>query len=333
MATRLIQDYFDNSEVTGITMSPTSNPTTGEATIFYDAGKKCYSTLSDIADVTFNIPLEQCTRAINKSGGTLLNGHAIRASTPDVTTGLPTIEYAIADDYDNARVNAILTHDVLDDAECWITTGGDVGDVDMTLVAESGQTLVTGAAMYLSDIDPGKMTPIPPNIVSKLGMFMTGVSGSTPGTFVVKIRANMALPTVLATLDGQNVGTYNLTGTPQPFVDYAAKGELGMTANQVNGQITISASGWYSVDFVAAASFSPENSTRTMIVRFLPSVSPAFSVPIPMPRDNGDSALPLHLKRALIQGETVEIQISADDAFELTVADCNFSITATHLVV
>jgi len=332
MATMSIQAYMDSAKLKRIKMSPISDPATGEGTIFYDANKKCYSTLSDIHNVTFNIPLEQCTRAINTTGSTLLNGHAVRASTPDVTTGLPTIAYSIAADYSNARVNAILTHDVVDGEECWITTGGDVGDVDMTIVAESGQTLTTGTPMYLSAIDARRMTPTPPNIVSKLGMFMAGISGSVLGTFAVDINANMALPTVLATLDGQNVGTYNLTGTPQSFVDYAAKGELGMSANSVNGQITISASGWYSVDFVAAASFAPENSTRTMLVRFQPSVSPAFTVPIPMPRDNGDSALPLHLKRALVAGETVEMQISADDNFELTVADCNFSVTAMHLV-
>ncbi len=332
MATISAQDYFDSGELKSITMAPETDPTTGEGTIFYDAGKKCYSTLSDITDVTFNIPLEQCTRAINNTGGTLLNGHAVRASTPDGTTGLPTIEYSIADNYDNARVNAILTHDVAVGEECWITTGGDVGDVGMTLVNEIGQTLTTGAIMYLSAIEAGKMTPTPPNIVSKLGMFMTGVSGSTPGTFSVNINANMALPTVLATLDGQNTGVYNLTGTPQSFVDYAQTGGLGMTGNVVNGQITISATGWYSIDFVAAATFPSENSTRTMQVTFNPSVSAPFTVPIPMPRDNGDSALPLSLKRALVQGETVEIQISADDNFELTVSDCNFSVTATHLV-
>ena len=332
MAVRGIKDYFESGELEAIKMKPITTPATGEGTIYYDDEKNCHSTLSDITDVTFNIPLEQCTRVINKTGATITNGTPLGLDAPAATTGLPTLRVAIANTYENAKVHAIATHDIVNGAEAWVTTSGDIGDVNLVGVAELGQTLVTGQTLYLSAIDVGKMTHTPPNIVTKLGAFMTGESGVTQGTLSVFILSNMALPTVLGVVAG-NTTVLSLTGTPQVIGGFDSTDGIGVDTDILSGGLTTTQKGFYALNFIASTTFSGVSSTRKIWLHVTPSASPSFTIPVPLARDIDESPLQVNFSFILDAVEEVHMEISADDNFDLTFTDASFSISASHILV
>ncbi len=330
--TRSMKEFLESGEIEAIKMKPIATPSTGEGTIYYDDAKNCHSTLSDIPDVTFNIPLEQCTRVINKTGLAIPNGVAVRLGAPDATTGLPTIITCMANSYAFAKTHGITTHIIANNDEAWVTTSGDVGGVDLVEVAEAGQTLVVGQPLYLSATHAGKMTHVPPNIVTKLGAFTTGESGVSDGTLSVLINANMALPSVLGVLTG-NTSVISLTGTPQAIANYTAEDAVGFTSDNVAGTITTTQKAFCNISFTAASTFAGVSSTRKIWLHVVPSISASFTIPIPLARDIDESSLPVALQMTLDTSETVQIEISADDNFDLTLTNANFSVSAIHVLV
>ncbi len=119
----------------------------------WDENQKCPAYFNDISASRHQIGRELWKRAINRTGGTLLNGKAIKAGPTDVTTELPTAVLAGATDVDIADIIGFLTHDVDDDGECEIVPFGDVNDIDTSLLSEG--------AIYLSTT-AGEVTNTPP---------------------------------------------------------------------------------------------------------------------------------------------------------------------------
>ena len=149
--------------VTFIPQSP--DPAHNEGDVFYDDGQKTFSVYNDITASKMSVGREMWKRGINKTGGALTDGQIVKSGPVDVTSDLPTVLLVGAGDVNINDTLGFLTHDVADDAECEVTTIGDLHGLNTIGFTEG--------TLYMSDT-PGAWTntaPSLPSSVVRMGRF------------------------------------------------------------------------------------------------------------------------------------------------------------------
>jgi len=189
-------------------------PSHSEGRYFYDKMNHAMTIYSDISDTSLQVGHEQWFRAYNNSGGQLDNGSFIYISGEieiDLGYGLewvPTVAYAIANDATKALgIIGSVTHNVLNNNPCIITTSGKVRDFDT-----SG--MVAGTTAYLSATIPGfyQDTPPPsPNYVIKVGQ--VSHSHATEGTGEVLLQTGTNTQDVIKIFNGAILEDHAVTVT------------------------------------------------------------------------------------------------------------------------
>ena len=143
------------------------DPAHQEGLVFFDKGQEMFSGYNDIPAVKMTFGRELWKRGINKTGGPLTDGSIVKSGPVDVTSGRPTILLVGAGDVDINDTLGFLTHDVADDAECEITTFGDLHGLDTSTGGFSEGVLYMSAT-------PGEWSNTPPalpNAIVNMGRF------------------------------------------------------------------------------------------------------------------------------------------------------------------
>ena len=247
--------------ITFIPQSP--DPAHNEGSLFYDEGQKSLSIYNDISGSKLTVGREQWKRGINKTGGALTNGQIVKSGTIDVTSDLPTILLVGANDVDINDTLGFLTHDCADDAECEVTTFGDLHDLDTTTFTEGilymsttpGDWSNTAPSLPAATVNMGRFEKID---ASTGRIFVRIVTPQSPSenSFSPSFRS---LSTGLHYVTGGYLfGASNFTpsGTPQP---------LG-TANIAHGMHAFIVLGAASTDMivrVTGTKFVDEGAVRT----------------------------------------------------------------------
>ncbi len=139
---------------------------------------------------------ELYTEVINITGVTIPEGSLIYQT--GVFNGLPSVGLARANTYVTAIVIGVTTMSIADGATGLATTFGNVNGLNT-------EGMATDVLVYLSDITPGGMTTVAPDIVTVVGSILR--ADLTAGVLGVRIRSNVALPTIFAGIKGATVPT------------------------------------------------------------------------------------------------------------------------------
>jgi hypothetical protein len=154
-----------------------ANPIHSEALLFYDDAEKALTFYNNESAVAHNIGLEMFVRAVNKTGITITDGQAVYIS--GAQGNRPTIALAQSNVGTTASVVGIATHNILNNAEGFITTSGEVHNYNT-----SG--FIAGDKLYISPAVAGTLTniePLNPNFIIHIA---TALDSTTNGTILVK---------------------------------------------------------------------------------------------------------------------------------------------------
>jgi len=220
-------------------------PTHQEGRVFYDLNTHTLNVYNDQSGVTLNIGEEHYIRVINKSGSTISNGKVCRHNGVDVVTQLPKIVPALADTVTNATILGVATHNILNNSEGFLTTQGKVSDINTS-------SFPAGQPMYLSDISPGDLTTIAPDIITQVGGIL---NSDVLGSLMVNIRSIIAFPALLGILQDA-LDTYILSAIYQDIDNYQVSDSVGLTVNALTGHLVAPNIGWYRVSVNLTATVS-----------------------------------------------------------------------------
>lgn len=317
-------DILKSGEIEVIKLLPSTN-VEGEGTLHYDAISKNFIVENDIPDVNLNLGEETVMRVKNNTGSTLFNGKAVRYGGLCATCGLPEMVLSIADTFNNSRVLGIVTHDILDGEEGFITSIGTVNGIDTSMYTE-------GMIIFVSDKFPGDFTHNPPDIASVVGAIL--VSDNQNGRIAVSITNTLNLPSTLAFMSGQDNSLYNLNSTVQVIKDYTNKGSLVLTPDKTLGSINTKFPGFYEIGFVMSGESSEDKAvinwefynttTQTTIFAYSHSFNKGLD-------NNKISTSFSILTEVLGSGESISVRASASKPLELLFSDISFSIKSVHI--
>lgn len=196
-----------------------------EGRIEYDPATSTFVGYDDIAGTALNFGNEVRVRIRNKSGGTLSDGKVVYIDGSNAQ--LPTARLAKSDDRATAEIVGVVTADILDNAEGWVTILGDVNGIDTSAHLD-------GAAVWLSPTTAGEFTSTKPtgaNYVVEVGHISN--SHATQGKLLVhpsypldqsditNVDATFATLTALKASTNVNVGEKNST------IGYLVEGDGG----------------------------------------------------------------------------------------------------------
>jgi hypothetical protein len=132
-------------------------PPWSEGRVFYDSEEKTFAIYNNEPDVTLQLGQEIYLRATNKTGVKITNGELCYVN--GAQGNRPTVVLAKADFSATAKVLAIATHDIDDNATGFFTVFGLVRGLNTDSFTE-------GDTLYLSDSVAGTFTNIPPSAPS-----------------------------------------------------------------------------------------------------------------------------------------------------------------------
>lgn len=303
----------------GLVVTP---PTYNEGESYYHSG--VLNIMGAYSDVVLQVGREMHMKVVNNSGATIANGKIVRHD--GVAGGIPQIELAKADTFDNARILGMTTHEILDGQEGVITTFGEVGSLDTTGVAE-------GVPLYLSATVAGTFTETAPAIVSRIGGVT--VSHATTGKLFVYIINNKNLPNVFGKLQGQTAGneTYNLTTTAQDIINYDIEKEIVTTVAKATGKITLPNVGEYRAHFTAAVSFASSTSTRSITVELYDETGAVIHFPYVknIPRDATEDSFSFDWTIDEAAGNVHKMRIKASEAMDVTFNNITFNVQSISI--
>lgn len=129
----------------------TSTPTWVEGRLFYDQNSHSLAYYNDASNVTVNVGRESITRVRNSTGSTILNGRVVYIS--GATGQAPRVSLAQANSGTTSRVIGVATEDIANNGVGYVTTSGEVHDLDTSAFAD-------GDTVYLSATTAGALTTI-----------------------------------------------------------------------------------------------------------------------------------------------------------------------------
>jgi hypothetical protein len=132
-------------------------PPWSEGRVFYDSEEKTFAIYNNEPDVTLQLGQEIYLRATNKTGVKITNGELCYVN--GAQGNRPTVVLAKADFSATAKVLAIATHDIDDNATGFFTVFGLVRGLNTNSFTE-------GDTLYLSDSVAGTFTNIAPTAPS-----------------------------------------------------------------------------------------------------------------------------------------------------------------------
>lgn len=147
------------SNVDSIEFTPdlSANPDWVEGGLFYDNVNKTHAGYDDNPDVTTQYGQELHTRTANETGTTIVNGALVAFDKNPLSAidGVVDGKLAIADLINSDTFIGMATHDILTGTIGKVTTNGIVGGVNTSAYSK-------GAVLYLSHIESGAVTNVPP---------------------------------------------------------------------------------------------------------------------------------------------------------------------------
>lgn len=136
-----------------INFTPITAPAMVEGRLYYDTDKKALTYFTDVSNTSMQIGFENWVRVRNNTGYTILNGQVVKVS--GATGQNPTIALARADTAEAYDVLGVATADIANNAIGYVTTFGEVRDLNTSSYAE-------GAILYLSGTVSGGFTTTKP---------------------------------------------------------------------------------------------------------------------------------------------------------------------------
>ncbi|RLA59328.1 MAG: hypothetical protein DRQ78_10750 [Epsilonproteobacteria bacterium] len=224
------QDAMIMTDMTG------SEPATADGQFYY--ANNCLN-MGNAYGTNLQIGQEVYTEVANASGATIVEGAAVYQM--GVSGGLPAIGLALADSYSTSIVIGIATMDIAHGATGLVTTFGNVNGLNTNGIA-------TDVLVYLSDVVAGGMTVVAPNIATVIGTVL--LADLTAGVINVRIRSNIALPTIFAGIKTATSPTSLPAdlGNPTPIQNYSNYTNVVMTYDANAGEINCAIDGTYRVN-------------------------------------------------------------------------------------
>lgn len=181
--------YVGQTSITVIGTLP-SLTLTGSSSNTYAAGKLVYDTndeslifYNNDSNVALNIGQEEWIRVRNVSGSSISNGKAVYISGTDISSGLPTIELAQADNNTTTQCVGLTTETIINNGVGYVTRSGLVRGLNTS-------SFTAGAILFLSDATPGSLTTTAPTTANhfKLRVGVVTKSHTTTGTILVSVH-------------------------------------------------------------------------------------------------------------------------------------------------
>jgi hypothetical protein len=251
-----------------------------EGVLFYDEDDNTLAYYNDSPDVKVNVGQELMFKAVNKTGETLLNGTVVHISGSQGNR--PGIAKADADfDETSHDTLGVVTHDILNNQEGYVTTFGLVRDVNTATFSEGDILYLSGSAGEFTNV-----IPVWPEVQHKVRVGYVVSSHATQGIILTSIEERQSLDeiqSVKITTPQQNevlvfsgsYGWYNSPTAPSAsYVDYT---------NVVNKPTLVSGSSQLSSDisgsFVEASSSiaTDINNVQSSITTYSSSASSRIS--------------------------------------------------------
>ena len=160
--------------------------------VYWEEGENTLAVDTGVDDVSIQVGQENIIRARNSTGSTITDGSVVRISGS--TGNRPNIVLAQADSAANAAGTiGIVTHDIENNTDGFVTTSGLVRGVDTSAFSE-------GDIVYLSSTVAGGLTGVEPTINIQLG-FVT-VSNVSTGVILVSIESHIPIFGSIYVTDG-----------------------------------------------------------------------------------------------------------------------------------
>ncbi len=154
-----------------------SAPSYAAGQLFYDTDDQALGFHNDESDVTLQIGQEEWIRARNESGSTITNGQVVYID--GIASGIPRIALARANVMATSEAVGIVTHDIENLTNGYVTASGLVRDFNTS-------SFTIGDRLYLSPSVAGALTataPSDPNFVVPIGI-VTEVNATTGDVLV-----------------------------------------------------------------------------------------------------------------------------------------------------
>lgn len=204
----------ENETVTGtwtfneeIQLLPQTAPTHAEGLLWYDSTEKSLSYYNDEADVTINVGQENVIRVRNTTGSTITNGSAVYISGA-TGANLPNISLAQANALATAECIGLVTHDIENNSNGYVTTLGIVRDLDTSAWS-------AGAELFLSPSVAGGLTSTKPTSDFCVPVGYVVVSNVSVGEIKVTMHPEANRGDLTSKSQNETVtGTWNFSGQP-----------------------------------------------------------------------------------------------------------------------
>jgi hypothetical protein len=170
-----------------------SAPSYTEGKVYWNTTDKCLDVMSGINTTVLQVGQEQVMKVLNRTGSPILNGKAVYVTGSH--SNRPTVALARANAYATSRVLGLVTADIADGAEGFVTMVGLVRDLNTNSYSE-------GTALYLSAATAGEWTstePTAPNYTCYIGTVVR--QQTTIGSIAVHVTNGVGLHD-LADVDG-----------------------------------------------------------------------------------------------------------------------------------
>jgi hypothetical protein len=145
--------------VSSIPFDPATAPAHSEGKLYYDETDHSLTYYTEEPEVSMNIGREMWVRVRNNTGSTIANGKVVYLS--GATGQTPTIALARADSLTTSRVIGIATHDIENNTVGYVTTFGEVKELDTSAFTD-------GDTLYLSAAAAGEMTTTAPTAPNRI---------------------------------------------------------------------------------------------------------------------------------------------------------------------
>jgi len=313
----------------GQNMEPlVASPAYDEGNVWYDNNKKTIAYHNDVNGVELNMG-ETWLRVINKSGGVIPNGAVVRNTGADAATSLPTIVLAFADTFTDAFIIGVATHEIADEAIGYVTTNGEVGDVQGIDTSHLNE----GEAVYLSDKTAGEMVSTAPTIATVVGMCIK--NSVADGKVFVNPQNLLNFPGSLGILQQLTDSSIQfLASAEQVLVNWIYSGDITMVLDPISGTIQVpDVTGFYRVSFSCHLIFISESQTRWFSIELynLTLGESVFEYAYNIPRDSTSTSFSFNYPFSDTTNNRYVIRAKTENTEIINFNKISFDITSLHL--
>ena len=186
-----------------IDFTPIAHPSHQEGRVFYDSEHNTFNYQNDVSGINFELGNNEYIRVKNISGSTITKGTPVYFS--GVSGQIPTVAPADASNVAKYNTSGLITEDILDSSEGYVTVSGIIRDIDTS-------TLTAGQRVFVSALSVGALqqpSPTYPNFPMCIGY--VAVSDSSAGEIVVS-QQNHSVPSFRVINDAHIGGDFTVGG-------------------------------------------------------------------------------------------------------------------------